>query len=165
MFGLKARNTVNLTIVDSVGTGKFINDKAYGLWAGENTTITVDVPETTEIIGETHTLYCEGSGKPTINVINGVYKMIIADDATDVYDANGNYKFMLNHLDSTYTREGNCFNITGGTFYGFDPSRMNGDPGAEYSMIDDNAYEVQVVGTFVDSRETTMNIYKVVAKA
>ena len=71
---------------------------------------------------------------------------------------------MLNHLDSTYTREGNCFNITGGKFYGFDPSRMCGDPGEEYSMIDTNLYESQIVDTFVDSRGTTMNIYKVVKK-
>ena len=164
LFGIKARNLVNLKIVDTVGGGKFISDKSYGLWAGENTVITVDVPESTEIIGVTHTLYCEGSAHPTINVVNGTYKMTIEDSATDVYDANGNYKFMLNHYDATYTREGNCFNITGGIFYGFDPSRMNGDPGAEYSMIDLNEYESRVVDTFVDSRGTTMNVYKVVKK-
>ena len=163
-FGIKTRNLVNLKIVDTVGGGKFINDQSYGLWAGENTVITVDVPESTEIVGTTHTLYCEGSGKPAINVINGTYKLLVSSEETDVYDANGNYKFMLNHLDATYTREGNCFNITGGTFYGFDPARMNGDPGAEYSMIDLNAYESQVVDTFVDSRGTTMNVYKVVKK-
>ena len=163
-FGIKTRNLVNLKIVDTVGGGKFINDKSYGLWAGENTVITVDVPESTEIIGVTHTLYCEGSGKPTINVVNGTYKLLVSSEETDVYDANDNYKFMLNHYDATYTREGNCFNITGGTFYGFDPARMNGDPGAEYSMIDLNKYESQVVDTFVDSRGTTMNVYKVVKK-
>ena len=31
-------------------------------------------------------------------------------------------------------------------------------------MIDTDLYESQVVGTFVDSRGTTMNIYKVVKK-
>ena len=164
LFGIMARNLVNLKIVDTVGGGKFISDKSYGLWADENTVITVDVPESTEIVGVTHTLYCGGSAHPTINVVNGTYKMTIEDSATDVYDANGNYKFMLNHYDATYTREGNCFNITGGIFYGFDPARMNGDPGAEYSMIDLNEYESQVVDTFVDSRGTTMNVYKVVKK-
>ena len=132
--------------------------------ADEDGVITLDIPETTEIIGETHTLYAYGSRKPHINVIGGTYKMTIGDDETDIYDANGNYKFMLNHYDSTFTREGNCFTITGGTFYGFDPSRMNGDPGNEYSMIDTNEYEVQITDTFEDSRGTTMNIYKVVKK-
>lgn len=164
LFGITARNLVNLKIVDTVGGGKFISDKSYGLWADENTVITVDVPESTEIVGVTHTLYCGGSAHPTINVVNGTYKMTIEDSATDVYDANGNYKFMLNHYDATYTREGNCFNITGGMFYGFDPARMNGDPGAEYSMIDLNEYESRVVDIFVDSRGTTMNVYKVVKK-
>ena len=168
MFGLKARNTVNIKIIDSGdgngNYGKFISDKSYGLWAGENTVITLDVPEETEIIGVTHTLYCEGSGKPHINVYGGTYKVIIAEDETDIYDANGNYKFMLNHYDATYTREGNCFTITGGTFYGFNPLKMNGDPGAEYKMIDDNIYKVDEIGTFVDSKEHTMTIYKVVKK-
>ena len=170
-YAIMGRNTVNITIKDSVGGGKLINNSGYGLWAGDNSTFTIDGKENTEIIGVTHTLYCEGSKKPHINVIGGTYKMIIEDSATDVYDANGNYKFMLNHYDSTYTREGNCFTITGGTFYGFDPSRMYGDPYTNpvtgehyYSMIDTDSYESQVVGTFVDSRGTTMNIYKVVKK-
>lgn len=163
-YAIMGRNTVNITITDSVGGGKLINNSGYGLWAGDNSTFTIDVKESTEISAVTHTLYCEGSKKPHINVVNGTYKMTIEDSATDVYDANGNYKFMLNHHDATYTREGNCFNITGGIFYGFDPARMNGDPGAEYSMIDLNEYESRVVDTFVDSRGTTMNVYKVVKK-
>ena len=167
MLGLMTRHTVNLTIIDSVGTGKFISEKSYGLWAGDNSTITINVPETTEIIGVTHTLYCEGSGKPHINVIGGTYKMIVGEDETDIYDVNGNYKFMLNHLDSTYNREGNCFTITGGRFVGFDPSRMYGDPYTDpvtgehyYSMVDLNEYEVLTENTQIDG----MNVYKVVKK-
>ena len=164
MYGIRGSSAVNITIKDSVGGGKLINTAGYGLCAIDNSIFTIDVPESTEISAVTHTLFCDGSKKPTINVVNGTYKLIIVPDETDIYDVNGNYKFMLNHLDSTYTREGNCFNITGGTFYGFDPSRMCGDPGEEYSMIDTNLYESQIVGTFVDSRGTTMNIYKVVKK-
>lgn len=164
MYGIRGSSAVNITIKDNVGGGKLINNAGYGLCAIDNSIFTIDVPESTEISAVTHTLFCDGSKKPTINVVNGTYKLIIGSDETDIYDVNGNYKFMLNHLDSTYTREGNCFNITGGTFYGFDPSRMCGDPGEEYSMIDTNLYESQIVGTFVDSRGTTMNIYKVVKK-
>ena len=164
MYGIRGSSAVNITIKDSIGGGKLINTAGYGLCAIDNSIFTIDVPESTEISAVTHTLFCDGSKKPTINVVNGTYKLIIVPDETDIYDVNGNYKFMLNHLDSTYTREGNCFNITGGTFYGFDPSRMCGDPGEEYSMIDTNLYESQIVGTFVDSRGTTMNIYKVVKK-
>ena len=164
MYGIRGSSAVNITIKDSVGGGKLINTAGYGLCAIDNSIFTIDVPESTEISAVTHTLFCDGSKKPTINVVNGTYKLIIVPDETDIYDVNGNYKFMLNHLDTTYTREGNCFNITGGTFYGFDPSRMCGDPGEEYSMIDTNLYESQIVGTFVDSRSTTMNIYKVVKK-
>ena len=164
MYGIRGSSAVNITIKDSVGGGKLINTAGYGLCAIDNSIFTIDVPESTEISAVTHTLFCDGSKKPTINVVNGTYKLIIGSDETDIYDVNGNYKFMLNHLDSTYTREGNCFNITGGTFYGFDPSRMCGDPGEEYSMIDTNLYESQIVDTFVDSRGTTMNIYKVVKK-
>ena len=164
MYAIRGSSTVNITITDSVGGGKLINTTGYGLCAIDNSIFTIDVPESTEISAVTHTLFCDGSKKPTINVVNGTYKLIIGSDETDIYDVNGNYKFMLNHLDSTYTREGNCFNITGGTFYGFDPSRMCGDPGEEYSMIDTNLYESQIVDTFVDSRGTTMNIYKVVKK-
>ena len=164
MYAIRGSSAVNITITDSVGGGKLINTAGYGLCAIDNSIFTIDVPESTEISAVTHTLFCDGSKKPTINVVNGTYKLIIGSDETDIYDVNGNYKFMLNHLDSTYTREGNCFNITGGTFYGFDPSRMCGDPGEEYSMIDTNLYESQIVGTFVDSRGTTMNIYKVVKK-
>ena len=164
MYGIRGSSAVNITITDSVGGGKLINTAGYGLCAIDNSIFTIDVHESTEISAVTHTLFCDGSKKPTINVVNGTYKLIIGSDETDIYDVNGNYKFMLNHLDTTYTREGNCFNITGGTFYGFDPSRMCGDPGEEYSMIDTNLYESQIVGTFVDSRGTTMNIYKVVKK-
>ena len=164
MYGIRGSSAVNITIKDSVGGGKLINTAGYGLCAIDNSIFTIDVHESTEISAVTHTLFCDGSKKPTINVVNGTYKLIIGSDETDIYDVNGNYKFMLNHLDTTYTREGNCFNITGGTFYGFDPSRMCGDPGEEYSMIDTNLYESQIVGTFVDSRGTTMNIYKVVKK-
>lgn len=164
MYGIRGSSAVNITIKDSVGGGKLINTAGYGLCAIDNSIFTIDVPESTEISAVTHTLFCDGSKKPTINVVNGTYKLIIGSDETDIYDVNGNYKFMLNHLDSTYTREGNCFNITGGTFYGFDPSRMCGDPGEEYSMIDTNLYESQIVDTFVDSRGTTMNVYKVVKK-
>lgn len=164
MYGIRGSSAVNITIKDSVGGGKLINTAGYGLCAIDNSIFTIDVPESTEISAVTHTLFCDGSKKPTINVVNGTYKLIIVPDETDIYDVNGNYKFMLNHLDSTYTREGNCFNITGGTFYGFDPSRMCGDPGEEYSMIDTNLYESQIVDTFVDSRGTTMNVYKVVKK-
>lgn len=164
MYGIRGSSAVNITITDSVGGGKLINTAGYGLCAIDNSIFTIDVPESTEISAVTHTLFCDGSKKPTINVVNGTYKLIIVPDETDIYDVNGNYKFMLNHLDSTYTREGNCFNITGGTFYGFDPSRMCGDPGEEYSMIDTNLYESQIVDTFVDSRGTTMNVYKVVKK-
>ena len=164
MYGIRGSSAVNITITDSVGGGKLINTAGYGLCAIDNSIFTIDVPESTEISAVTHTLFCDGSKKPTINVVNGTYKLIIGSDETDIYDVNGNYKFMLNHLDSTYTREGNCFNITGGTFYGFDPSRMCGDPGEEYSMIDTNLYESQIVDTFVDSRGTTMNVYKVVKK-
>ena len=164
MYAIRGSSAVNITITDSVGGGKLINTAGYGLCAIDNSIFTIDVPESTEISAVTHTLFCDGSKKPTINVVNGTYKLIIGSDETDIYDVNGNYKFMLNHLDTTYTREGNCFNITGGTFYGFDPSRMCGDPGEEYSMIDTNLYESQIVDTFVDSRGTTMNIYKVVKK-
>ena len=164
MYGIRGSSAVNITIKDSVGGGKLINTAGYGLCAIDNSIFTIDVHESTEISAVTHTLFCDGSKKPTINVVNGTYKLIIGSDETDIYDVNGNYKFMLNHLDSTYTREGNCFNITGGTFYGFDPSRMCGDPGEEYSMIDTNLYESQIVDTFVDSRGTTMNVYKVVKK-
>lgn len=164
MYAIRGSSAVNITIKDSVGGGKLINTAGYGLCAIDNSIFTIDVPESTEISAVTHTLFCDGSKKPTINVVNGTYKLIIVPDETDIYDVNGNYKFMLNHLDSTYTREGNCFNITGGTFYGFDPSRMCGDPGEEYSMIDTNLYESQIVDTFVDSRGTTMNVYKVVKK-
>ena len=164
MYAIRGSSAVNITITDRVGGGKLINTAGYGLCAIDNSIFTIDVPESTEISAVTHTLFCDGSKKPTINVVNGTYKLIIGSDETDIYDVNGNYKFMLNHLDSTYTREGNCFNITGGTFYGFDPSRMCGDPGEEYSMIDTNLYESQIVDTFVDSRGTTMNIYKVVKK-
>ena len=164
MYAIRGSSAVNITIKDSVGGGKLINTAGYGLCAIDNSIFTIDVPESTEISAVTHTLFCDGSKKPTINVVNGTYKLIIVPDETDIYDLNGNYKFMLNHLDSTYTREGNCFNITGGTFYGFDPSRMWGDPGEEYSMIDTNLYESQIVDTFVDSRGTTMNVYKVVKK-
>ena len=164
MYGIRGSSAVNITIKDSVGGGKLINTAGYGLCAIDNSIFTIDVHESTEISAVTHTLFCDGSKKPTINVVNGTYKLIIGSDETDIYDVNGNYKFMLNHLDTTYTREGNCFNITGGTFYGFDPSRMCGDPGEEYSMIDTNLYESQIVDTFVDSRGTTMNIYKVVKK-
>ena len=164
MYAIRGSSAVNITIKDSVGGGKLINTAGYGLCAIDNSIFTIDVPESTEISAVTHTLFCDGSKKPTINVVNGTYKLIIGSDETDIYDVNGNYKFMLNHLDSTYTREGNCFNITGGTFYGFDPSRMCGDPGEEYSMIDTNLYESQIVDTFVDSRGTTMNVYKVVKK-
>lgn len=164
MYAIRGSSAVNITITDSVGGGKLINTAGYGLCAIDNSIFTIDVPESTEISAVTHTLFCDGSKKPTINVVNGTYKLIIVPDETDIYDVNGNYKFMLNHLDSTYTREGNCFNITGGTFYGFDPSRMCGDPGEEYSMIDTNLYESQIVDTFVDSRGTTMNVYKVVKK-
>ena len=164
MYAIRGSSAVNITITDSVGGGKLINTAGYGLCAIDNSIFTIDVPESTEISAVTHTLFCDGSKKPTINVVNGTYKLIIGSDETDIYDVNGNYKFMLNHLDSTYTREGNCFNITGGTFYGFDPSRMCGDPGEEYSMIDTNLYESQIVDTFVDSRSTTMNVYKVVKK-
>ena len=164
MYAIRGSSAVNITITDRVGGGKLINTAGYGLCAIDNSIFTIDVPESTEISAVTHTLFCDGSKKPTINVVNGTYKLIIGSDETDIYDVNGNYKFMLNHLDSTYTREGNCFNITGGTFYGFDPSRMCGDPGEEYSMIDTNLYESQIVDTFVDSRGTTMNVYKVVKK-
>ena len=164
MYAIRGSSAVNITITDRVGGGKLINTAGYGLCAIDNSIFTIDVPESTEISAVTHTLFCDGSKKPTINVVNGTYKLIIGSDETDIYDVNGNYKFMLNHLDTTYTREGNCFNITGGTFYGFDPSRMCGDPGEEYSMIDTNLYESQIVDTFVDSRGTTMNIYKVVKK-
>ena len=164
MYAIRGSSAVNITIKDNVGGGKLINTAGYGLCAIDNSIFTIDVPESTEISAVTHTLFCDGSKKPTINVVNGTYKLIIGPDETDIYDVNGNYKFMLNHLDSTYTREGNCFNITGGTFYGFDPSRMCGDPGEEYSMIDTNLYESQIVDTFVDSRGTTMNVYKVVKK-
>ena len=164
MYAIRGSSAVNITITDSVGGGKLINTAGYGLCAIDNSIFTIDVPESTEISAVTHTLFCDGSKKPTINVVNGTYKLIIGSDETDIYDVNGNYKFMLNHLDSTYTREGNCFNITGGTFYGFDPSRMCGDPGEEYSMIDTNLYESHIVDTFVDSRGTTMNVYKVVKK-
>ena len=164
MYAIRGSSAVNITITDRVGGGKLINTAGYGLCAIDNSIFTIDVPESTEISAVTHTLFCDGSKKPTINVVNGTYKLIIGSDETDIYDVNGNYKFMLNHLDTTYTREGNCFNITGGTFYGFDPSRMCGDPGEEYSMIDTNLYESQIVDTFVDSRGTTMNVYKVVKK-
>ena len=164
MYAIRGSSAVNITITDSVGGGKLINTAGYGLCAIDNSIFTIDVPESTEISAVTHTLFCDGSKKPTINVVNGTYKLIIGSDETDIYDVNGNYKFMLNHLDSTYTREGNCFNIIGGTFYGFDPSRMCGDPGEEYSMIDTNLYESHIVDTFVDSRGTTMNVYKVVKK-
>lgn len=156
---IMGRNTVNITIIDSVGGGKLINDSGYGLWAGDNSTFTIDVPESTEISAVTHTLYCEGSKKPHINVKNGTFKMTVGSDDVNPYDANGNYRYMLNHYDSTYTREGNCFTITGGTFYGFDPAHVTADPGEEYSMIDLNEYESQMIG-----EENGIKIYKVVEK-
>ena len=85
--------------------------------------------------------------------------MTVGSDDVNHYDANGNYRYMLNHYDSTYTREGNCFTITGGTFYGFDPAHVTADPGEEYSMIDLNEYESQMIG-----EENGIKIYKVVKK-
>ena len=158
-YAIMGRNTVNITIIDSVGGGKIVNNSGYGLWAGDNSVFTIDVPETTEIIGVTHTLYCEGSKKPHINVKGGTYKMTVGSDDVNPYDANGNYRYMLNHYDATYTREGNCFTITGGTFYGFDPAHVTADPGEEYSMIDLNEYESQMIG-----EENGIKIYKVVKK-
>ena len=134
-LGIKTRNTVNLTIVDTVGGGKLISNKSYALWAGENTTITVDVPDSTEIIGVTHTLYAEGSGHPTINVKGGSFKAYVPDGETPELDVNGNYKFLVNHYDATYTREGNCFNITGGKFYGFNPMESYGEPGSPVNLL------------------------------
>jgi len=170
-YAIMGRNTVNITIIDSVGGGKIVNNSGYGLWAGDNSVFTIDVPETTEISAVTHTLYCEGSKRPHINVKGGTYKMTVGSDDVNPYDDNGNYRYMFNHYDSTFTREGNCFTITGGIFYGFDPSRMYGDPYTDpitgehyYSMIDTNVYKVEEIGTFVDSKENTMKIYKVVKK-
>ena len=158
-YAIMGRNTVNITIIDSVGGGKLINTTGYGLWAGDNSVFTIDVPESTEISAVTHTLYCEGSKKPHINVKGGTFKMTVGADDVNPYDANGNFRYMFNHYDSTYTREGNCFTITGGTFYGFDPAHVTADPGEEYSMIDLNEYESQMIG-----EENGIKIYKVVKK-
>ena len=141
-FGIKTRNAVDLLIVDGVGTGKLICDKAYALWAGENTVITVDVPNTTEIVGTTHTLYCEGSGHPAINVRGGSFKLHVGEGETPDLDPNGNYRFLVNHYDSTYTREGNCFDITGGKFYNFNPKVSYSEPNGPVNLLP-NGYTVE----------------------
>lgn len=156
-FGIKTRNAVDLLIVDSVGTGKLINEKSYTLWAGDNTTITVDVPNTTEISGVTHVLYCEGSGQPKINVRGGSFKMVIPEGTEPELDPDGNFKFMLNHYDATYKRVGNCFNITGGKFYGFNPMKSYAEPNGPVNLLGED-YTVSL------TNEDGINVYTVTRK-
>ena len=151
------RGTLHLEIN---GNGEIRNTAGdYGFWtATEGAKVVVNGGT---YYAATHVLYAE---KGTIEVNGGEFHL--TDEATADKDVNGNFKFLLNCLDASYTANPKIANIIvrGGTFYGFDPSNTYGEPGGPVSYVAEGYQSVQT-GTYTytdgDNNEVTMKIYTV----
>lgn len=135
--------------VNIYGDGKFVNTGGgYGCWvSSENAVLNVYGGE---IEGQTHTLYAE---KGTINVYGGTFKLANAESADR--DVNGNLKFLVNCLDSSYTSGIAKINIYGGKFYEFNPAVSYSEPNGPISFVAEG-YHV------VESVEDGKKVYEVV---
>lgn len=142
------RGTANVTIDDTVGGGKFINNhEDYLIWAAADGVV-VNI-KGGEFQGYTHVLYAYAG---TINVYGGTFKMLGENEDKDV---NGNYKFLLNCYDANYTAGTAHINVYGGKFYGFNPAVSYGEPGGPVSFVAEG-YTVE------ESVEDGVKVYEVV---
>ena len=134
--------------IDIVGEGKLVNNaESYGVWlSAERGVINVYGGD---FEAYTHVLYAE---KGVINVYGGTFKMLGENADKDV---NGNYKFLLNCLDASYTAGTAKINVYGGKFYEFNPSVSYGEPGGPVNFVAEG-YKV------VESEENGVKVYEVV---
>ena len=132
------RGTVRLDIMDSVGTGKLINNaESYGVWTS-NEGVVVNI-RGGQYEAYTHVMYAENG---TINIYDGVFKML--GDNADV-DEKGHYKFLLNCYDASYTAGKAHINVYGGKYYNFDPANAYGEPGAPISYVAEGYKSVMTI--------------------
>ena len=132
------------------GEGNVVNSAGdYGFWAAaEGVKVVVNGGH---FEAATHVLYAE---KGTIEVNGGSFKLTNPDECEK--DANGNFKFLLNCLDSAYTAGKAKIIVRGGKFYGFNPAVTYGEPSGPVSYVAPG-YHV------VESVEDGMKVFEVVA--
>ena len=151
----RLRNKAKLEI-NGEGTIRNLYDD-YGFWTGgEDTKITINGGT---YYAATHVLYAEYG---TIEVNGGEFHL--TNEATADKDVNGNFKFLLNCLDASYTAGTAHIIVKGGTFYGFNPAVTYGEPSGPVSYVA-NGYESVETGTYTytdgENNEVTMKIYTV----
>ena len=134
--------------VEFNGPGTFRNNTDYGVWlASTGGTLTIN-GGTFE--AKTHVVYAQ-QGVITIN--GGVFKFVDPDN--EEKDENGNFKFLVNCLDSSYSSKTANVIIKGGKFYGWNPSASYGEPNAPANFVAAGFHVVETV-------EDGMNVYEVV---
>ena len=147
--GFRLRGSAKLAVY---GEGTMTVSDDYALWSaisnGKNTAIIVNGGN---FEAATHVLYAE---KGVIEVNGGTFKLTNPDECDK--DANGNFKFLLNCLDSAYTAGNANIIVRGGKFYGFNPAEAYGEPSSPVSYVADG-YHV------VESVEDGMKVFEVVA--
>ena len=147
--GFMLRGSAKLSVY---GEGTMTVSDDYGLWSsisnGKNTAIIVNGGN---FEAATHVLYAE---KGVIEVNGGTFKLTNPDECEK--DANGNFKFMLNCLDSAYKAGNANIIVRGGKFYGFNPAETYGEPSGPVSYVA-AGYHV------VESVEDGMKVFEVVA--
>ena len=135
--------------VEFNGPGTFRNNTDYGVWlASTGGTLTIN-GGTFE--AKTHVVYAQ-QGVITIN--GGVFKFVDPDN--EEKDENGNFKFLVNCLDSSYSSGTANVIIKGGKFYGWNPSASYGEPNAPANFVAAGFHVVETV-------EDGMKVYEVVA--
>ena len=140
------RGTLHLEIN---GEGTITNNASdYGFWtATEGAKVVINGGT---YYAATHVLYAE---KGTIEVNGGEFHLTDGDTADK--DANGNFKFLLNCLDASYTTGTANIIVRGGKFYGFNPAETYGEPGSPVS------YVAEGYGSIKIGEENGLNIYEV----
>lgn len=134
--------------VEFNGPGTFRNNTDYGVWlASTGGTLTIN-GGTFE--AKTHVVYAQ-QGVITIN--GGVFKFVDPDN--EEKDENGNFKFLVNCLDSSYSSKTANVIIKGGKFYGWNPSASYGEPNAPANFVAAGFHVVETV-------EDGMKVYEVV---
>lgn len=140
------RGTLHLEIN---GEGAITNNAGdYGFWtATEGAKVVINGGT---YYAATHVLYAE---KGTIEVNGGEFHLTDGDTADK--DANGNFKFLLNCLDASYTAGTANIIVRGGKFYGFNPAETYGEPNGPVS------YVAEGYGSIKIGEENGLNIYEV----
>ena len=140
------RGTLHLEIN---GNGTITNNAGdYGFWLNSSGSKLVVNGGT--YYAATHVLYAQ---QGTIEVNGGEFHLTDPDTADK--DANGNFKFLLNCLDSNYTAGTAKIIVRGGTFYGFNPAESYGEPGSPVSFVAQGYQSVQI------AEENGIKIYQV----